>query len=203
MLAALVVLAVMSLAVWIASALLAVRLRAYTRTVPRHIQQQAELTAGALDALNQRIKSLERAQDAVPGVNEGKKDWSVIVDGQRVALTPMTGADWLEAINELPEFVFAYAQGQAKGQPLIGSDLQAVLELAKRWITACAEGEVNLDRLSIPEAEHAVTRIAELNGVTENLRAFFRERLKAVVGNPQDSQSVWRTSVSARKHSTN
>jgi len=195
------VLAVVSM---ITAAVLAGRVQATSKYVPAHLNRQAQLTAEALDALNQRLKALERIQPKdVPGVTEEQKDWAVIVGGERVPVKTMQPADWLEAMQELPEYVYIYAQNQAQGKALESKDFESILNLAKKWIKACAEGEVNLDRLSIPEAEHAVSHIAGLNGVTENLREFFRQRIKGLAQPSQDSQPLRSATVRARRDTIN
>lgn len=137
-----------------------------------------------------QVEEVDARYRAVPGVVPGEKDWHVMVNGKRVAIRPLTGAQWLEAIQQLPEFVYAYAQERTKGKALAGQELERIRELARAWLKACGEGECELERITLPEAEHAVTHIAQLNGITENLRQFFRERFRAVAGSAPSSANV-------------
>jgi hypothetical protein len=155
----------------------------------RHIIQNRALRQ-ELARLTSAYEALEAKYQKVPGVVVGEKDWHVLVDGQRVAIRPLSGEAWLSTMTELPQFIYLFAQERVKGQGLQGKDFEKVLDLAKKWIGACAVGEVNLDKLTLPEAEHAVTHIAELNGITQQLREFFRQRLETMARAPQNSKSV-------------
>lgn len=153
------------------------------------------------DQRDQRIAELERTvtelsakYDQVPGVVEDRKDWYVLVGGQRVDLRAISPADWLTSLEELPSFLFAFATERVTrpGGALTSEMLNQIHDLATRWITATAvdlEG-VDLSRLTLPEAEHAVVHISELNGVTAHMRKWFRQQLDGVAGPARGGTSV-------------
>lgn len=133
-------------------------------------------------ALQARLDGLEAKHDALPGLVEGRKDWVVLVDGQQVPVKALPPIEWVRSHEELPAFLFTFATNRLAGGGLDEEALTKVNELARRWITACAVSMdgVDLDRLTFVEAQHAVAQIATLNGVTDSLRAWFRERLAGV-----------------------
>ncbi len=151
---------------------------------------QLELQNQALQA---RLDSMEAKHDALPGLVEGRRDWFVLVDGERVELKALPPIEWLKANDELPSFLFTFATNRLAGGSGLDADaLTRLVELARRWITASAvslEG-VHLDRLTVIEAEHAVAHIAALNGVTDSLRAWFRQRLDGVAAPAPRSEGV-------------
>lgn len=144
------------------------------------------------EALMARLDKLERHYNEVPGITEGRKDWFVLVGGEKVELRALTGEAWIKSLEELPSFLWSFAIEKEQGKDLEGKDYERIVTLAKDWIKACAiePEEVNLDRLTMPEAEHAVTHIAELNGVTAILRCWFQERLEGVAATPSDGQKL-------------
>lgn len=142
--------------------------------------------------LKGQVKALDAKHDQVPGVMPHRKDWHVLVGGQRVDLKAIPPAEWLRTLEELPQFLFAFALQKTEGKALDGDTLAQIVDIAKRWISACAiDGEsLQLDRLTLPEAEHAVAHIAELNGVTAHLRNWFRERLAGMARPTPGGQGV-------------
>lgn len=155
---------------------------------PQPQQPDAEVAA-----LKARLAELEAKHDALPGLVEGRKDWYVLVDGERVELKALPPIEWINSHDELPSFLFAFATSRLAGGSGLDADaLTQLVELARRWIAASAvslEG-VHLDRLTVIEAEHAVAHIAALNGVTDSLRAWFRERLAGVAAPAPRSEGV-------------
>jgi hypothetical protein len=143
-------------------------------------------------ALKEQVAGLENRHDQVPGVASHRKDWYVLVGGERVDLKAIPPAEWLRTLEELPQFLFAFALQKTEGKALDGETLEQITDLAKRWIAACAvePDELQLDRLTLPEAEHAVAHIAELNGVTAHLRAWFRKRLAGVAAAAPGSEEL-------------
>lgn len=142
--------------------------------------------------LKDQVKELDARHDQVPGVMSHRKDWHVLVGGERVDLKAIPPAEWLRTLEELPQFLFAFALQRTAGKAPDGDTLAQIVEIARRWITACAvtPDELQLDRLTLPEAEHAVAHIAELNGVTAHLRAWFRQRLAGVASPPPSGKGV-------------
>lgn len=132
-------------------------------------------------ALKARLDAVEAKQDALPGLVEGRKDWFVLVDGKQVPLKALPAIEWVRSHEELPAFLFTFATNRLAGE--LGADtLEQISDLARRWITASAVSMdgVDLERLTFVEAQHAVAHIATLNGVTDSLRAWFRQRLAGV-----------------------
>lgn len=133
--------------------------------------------------LQRQVAALDAKHDQVPGVTPGRKDWYVHVGGERVDLKAIPPAEWLRTLEELPTFLFSFAMEKTSPQgALSDKTVTDIAETAKRWIAACAvdpEG-LHLERLTLPEAQHAVAHIAELNGVTAYMRAWFRQRLAGV-----------------------
>lgn len=169
--------------------------RAFAKA-PKPTPEQERLDA--LEAENQRLRAevdgLHAKQDALPGVKEGRRDWFVIVGGERVDLKAIPPAAWISSLEELPSFLMAFAiERSAKPDEAPAQDtLDKVVELAKRWIQACAVDlpSVYLDHLTLPEAQHAVAHIAELNGVTAALRQWFQQRLAGVAPGAPGSEPV-------------
>lgn len=142
--------------------------------------------------LKDQVAALDAKHDQVPGVMSHRKDWHVLVGGERVDLKAIPPAEWLRTLEELPQFLFAFALQKTAGKAPDGDTLAQIVEIARRWITACAvkPESLQLDRLTLPEAEHAVAHIAELNGVTAHLRAWFRERLAGVASTAPGGEGV-------------
>jgi hypothetical protein len=169
----------------VAAAVLAVR-----AVVLRVLRQLADVRR-QLAAYAERVDAVDARVLQVPGVTPGQRDWHVIVGGQKVSIKPLGAAEWLSAVGELPEFIYAFALERAKGErSLRAADAERLMALARKWIGACAAEEAELEHLTLPEAEHAVTHIAELNGITESLRRFFRERLHAMAGSASGGAHV-------------
>lgn len=160
--------------------------RALSRVLGRANATQADERLTRLEreneALRHQVQGLEAKHDALPGLVEGRKDWFVLVDGQQVPVKALPPIEWVRSHEELPAFLFTFATNRLSGGGLDEEALTKVNELARRWITACAVSMdgVDLDRLTFVEAQHAVAQIANLNGVTDSLRAWFRERLAGV-----------------------
>lgn len=144
--------------------------------------------------LRAEVQALDGKVDAVPGVVEDRKDWFVLVGGQQVVLRAISPAEWLTSLEELPSFLFAFATERVTrpGGQLTAEMLQQIHELASRWIRATAidPETLDLERLTLPEAEHAVVHISELNGVTAHMRAWFRQGLDGVAHAAPSSNTV-------------
>src|SRR5690606_29721927 len=127
-------------------------------------------------------EELRGKHDRLPGVVEERKDWFVLVGGERVEIQALPPIEWVRSLEELPGFLFAFATEKLAKPGERPSDevVQQIVDVAKRWILATAVDPENLHlgRLTPMEAEHAVAHIATLNGVTGALRAWFRERLE-------------------------
>lgn len=167
---------------------------------------QTERRLADLERQNQDLRAeldaLQVKQDQAPGVVEDRKDWFVVVGGQRVDLQAIPPIEWVRSMEELPSFLWQFAVDRtASNGQLTEETLNKVLEVAKRWITASAislEG-IDLDRLTLPEAEHAVSHISELNGVTAQLRTWFRNQL-GLAGTAQGSEALRRSPERAARH---
>lgn len=146
------------------------------------------------ETLKATVAGLEAKHDALPGVSEERKDWFLLVGGKRVELRALPPIEWVRSQEELPGFLFAFTTDRlSSGGGQLGAELlDKIADLARRWITASAVDltGVNLDHLTLPEAEHAVAHIASLNGVTDSLRAWFRQRLTRVADVAPDGESV-------------
>lgn len=159
----------------------------------RKAKQQGEAERNAVEAeLRARLEALEAKHDAVPGVREERKDWFVLVGGERVEIRALPAIEWVRAQQELPAFLFTFTTDRLSTGTLSDELIAQIDDLAKRWIAASAvkPDELHLDRLSFPEAEHAVAHIATLNGVTDALRAWFRQRLTGVADAAPNRQGV-------------
>lgn len=145
--------------------------------------ENAELKA-QVEGLTDSVRDLAGKHDQLPGVVEGRKDWFVLVGGERVELKAIPPAEWIRTLEELPAFLFTFAieRTTKPAQAPNNEALEQITDLAKRWLTVTAidQGALHLDRLTLPEAEHAVAHISELNGVTAALRTWFRQRLAGV-----------------------
>lgn len=144
--------------------------------------------------LRETVTALDAKHDRVPGVTEGKRDWFVLVGGQRVNLAAMPPAEWIETLGELPGFLFSFAvEQQARPGEAPSSDtLEQVAALARRWImsSAISLDGIDMAQLTVPEAQHAVAHIAELNGVSAALRTWFRERLAGMAATASGSAEL-------------
>ncbi len=165
-----------------------------TRAGAHRPDEATQRLEAELRDVREQLAALEAKHDQVPGVTETRRDWFVLVGGQRVDLKAIPANEWLKSLEELPAFLFTFALERTgnPGKAPDASTLEQVTSLAKRWIAACAidPGPVDLDRLTLPEAEHAVAHIAELNGVTAHLRAWFRKRLEGMAPAAPDRQIV-------------
>ena len=137
-------------------------------------------------ALRGRLSELERQARPVPGVDAGEKRWLVTVGGVEAPIRALPPGEWAKALSELPDFLFTYAMAKAKGEgkeALQEGELEKLTARAREWIAVSlvpAAGEEvrpDLDHLTVPEAMDAIVRISRLNGLDENLAAWFRERL--------------------------
>lgn len=146
-----------------------------------------------------QIDALGDKFDAVPGVEEGRKDWFVYVGGEKVSIKAIPPVEWVRSLEELPSFLFAFTLERLEkpGETLSDEKIAEIFVFARRWIEACAVDpeSFDLDRLTLPEAQHAVAHIAVLNGVTDYLRAWFRRRLEGVAGDTPGGEELRRTPV--------
>ena len=163
----------------------------YLRAMSRDMRAQRERFNGELDlflnkyrasqeadeALLARLDTLEHSTLPIVGVDQGEKTWSVTVGGEEVEVRAMPPVEWARALEELPGFLIAHAAARSEKKEMKPEDLASIFEKAKRWIAACAAKEVRLERLTAPEALHAVVVISRLNGMDQHLAAWFRERL--------------------------
>lgn len=172
--------------------------RALARFLGRATAKRTDTRATELEAqvghLQARLDALEGKHDQLPGVREERKDWFVLVGGKRVELKALPPVAWVESLEELPSFLFVFATERLKkpGETLPTELIEQILDLAKRWVAASAvePGALDLDRMNLPEAEHAVAHIASLNGVTDSLRKWFRGRLQGVADSPRGGEGV-------------
>lgn len=128
-------------------------------------------------ALAERVKALEQSTLPIAGVDQGEKTWTVTVGGEEVELKAMPALEYARALQELPEFLFMYAKRKEKRENLSEAELETLVERAKRWIEVSSVGEPRLERLTVPEAMHAVVVISRMNGVDGALSTYFRGRL--------------------------
>ena len=163
----------------------------YLRAMSRDMRAQREQFNDELDlflnkyrasqeadeALLARLDTLEHSTLPIVGIDQDEKSWSITVGGEEVDIQAMPPVDWARALEELPGFLIAHAAAKSENKEMKPEDLANIFEKAKRWIAACAVGEVRLERLTAPEALHAVVVISRLNGMDQHLAAWFRERL--------------------------
>lgn len=157
----------------LASAAWAVRSLVLARAGAR--ARQAEL-----QAVYGRLGELERQSRPLPGIDRGEKAWELTIGGQAVPVKALPPDEWARALQDLPDFLFSYAIAKTESRgDLQGPELEKLMSRARDWITASATGEgvrPDLDHLTVPEAMDAIVRISRLNGLDENLAAWFRER---------------------------
>jgi hypothetical protein len=136
-------------------------------------QRIAELEA-ELAELKARLAALE----PLPGSMQGQPG-EVRVGGRTVRLRPLSPAQWVLALREIPTFLLAYAVQEARGKEPEEKLLEQLLDTARRWVVACAvdlEG-VDVAMMTIPEAQEVVREVSRQNGLDAHLAEFFRQRL--------------------------
>lgn len=126
--------------------------------------------------LRLRLELLEARLNPV-GLEGATKTHEIQVGGQTVTLRAMPPSEWVKALEEIPSFLLAYAAGKAGKTSSDTQQLEEMYVAAKRWVEVCAVGEVNLETLTVPEAQHAAVVIAQMNGLDAHLARFFREKL--------------------------
>lgn len=130
--------------------------------------------------LEGELVSVKRALKAVPGLPGGEAPAVITVGGQSAKLRPLPAKAWLEALGELPGFLYAHARAQVADEELDPEELEKLVLRVREWLRACLAPEdlerVDLDELTVPEAAHGLGVMARQNGLDENLAAFFRER---------------------------
>lgn len=141
------------------------------------LERRLKELEGENDALQQRLDALEDKKEPVPGLEGGKATRVIQVGGEDVELRPLPPREWMVALEELPSFLLAYAKDKAQGKELGADEFEKIHARVKGWIAACAVGEVSTERLTIPEALHALNIISTLNGLDASLASFFRSRL--------------------------
>jgi len=151
--------------------------------------QAAELARSAeLQALRGRLGELERQSRPLPGTDRKEKTWELVIGGQAFPIKALPAGEWARAMQDLPDFLFSYAITKTEGRgDLQGPELEKLMSRAQDWIAASHAGEgvrPDLDHLTVPEAMDAIVRISRLNGLDENLAAWFRGR-----GDPDASAS--------------
>lgn len=174
--------------------------RALARFLGRAKGNRTDARIEALELENQvlqdRIDALRGKVEVAPGVVEGQKDWFVTVGGEQVEVKAIPPVEWVRVLNELPGFLFAFALEKVKApeKPLSDETVTEIMEVARRWLTACAKDPagLHLERLTFPEAQHVVAHIADLNGVAAYLRLWFRRRLDGVAGGSPGGEDVRR-----------
>ena len=144
-----------------------------------------------LGRLGARLGALEKQASAPVGLACASLRESVSVGGQPVEIYPLPAEAWVKATGELPAFLLSYAITREAGSEFSGEELAEFVEAVKSWLRQSVQGEVDLARLSVPEAMHAGEVIVRLNGIDEKLAAWFRARL-AVKGSRPGGQEVRR-----------
>lgn len=144
------------------------------------------MARGELEQLRARLAELEArlaALEPSPGAAQGEPG-EVRVGGRPVRLRPLSPAQWVLALKELPGFLLAYAVQEARGKEPEEKLLERLLDTARRWVVACAvdlEG-VDVAMMTIPEAQDVVREVSRQNGLDAHLAEFFRQRLGAATG---------------------
>jgi len=133
--------------------------------------------------LQQRLAELEQKTLPIPGIDQGEKRWALTIGGNPVEIHALPPAEWARALQDLPDFLFSYALAKQGGgsEGMKAEELEKLTARARDWIAASivdtSEGvRPDLDHLTVPEAMDAVVRISRLNGLDENLAAWFRSR---------------------------
>src|SRR5690606_34828831 len=91
-------------------------------------------------ALERELEELRGKHDRLPGVVEERKDWFVLVGGERVEIQALPPIEWVRSLEELPGFLFAFATEKLAKPGERPSDevVQQIVDVAKRWILATA-----------------------------------------------------------------
>lgn len=133
------------------------------------------------DILAGRLEKLEQSTLPIQGVDQGAKTWEITVGGESVELVALSPLEFASALKELPEFLYLYAAEKTEEEKPNHDEVNAerLVERAKRWILASAKDAsgVRLERLTFPEASHAVVVISRLNGIDATLAEFLKKTL--------------------------
>jgi len=152
------------------------------------LRRERERAHGREEALSGELAALRASMAAVPGLPGGDTPSAVTVGGVAVTIRPLPPVEWLEALGELPGFLYAHARASVGGEDVDPSELAGMVASVRRWLRACLRPEdlerVDLEELTLPEAAHGLGVMARKNGLDENLAAFFRERGVASIGRP-------------------
>lgn len=137
-----------------------------------------------LEQLRARLAELEARLAALepgPGAQEGEPG-VVRVGGQTVRLRPLTPAQWVLALREIPVFLLAYAVQEKRKQEPEEALLERLMNTAREWVVACALDPCDPAMLTIPEAQQVLREVSRQNGLDAHLAEFFRQRLGEVAG---------------------
>ncbi|ADH63108.1 conserved hypothetical protein [Allomeiothermus silvanus DSM 9946] len=140
--------------------------------------------AKLIEELRARVAELEArlaALEPAPGSTSGQPG-EVRVGGQPVRLRPLSPAQWVLALKELPGFLLAYAVQEARGQEPEEALLERLVNTARQWVVACAIDPCDPAMLTIPEAQQVLVEVSRQNGLDAQLAEFFRQRLGQTAG---------------------
>lgn len=156
---------------------------------PTQAQQLAELQAEN-ESLRLRLESLEatvRPPSLPAGVSTQPQMNTVYVGGKLVHLKPLPPVEFVKASAELPMFVVvmaitsgfgtANADGLRKKLEITAQDYERIYERAKGWLAVCAVEEVDVEALTVPEAENVLAVVCRMNGLTERVALLFHQLL--------------------------
>lgn len=132
-----------------------------------------------IEELRARITELEArlaALEPSPGSISGQPG-EVRVGGQVVRLKPLSPAQWVLALKEIPGFLLAYAVQESRGQDPEEALLERLVNTARQWVAACAMDPCDPAMLTIPEAQQVLLEVSRQNGLDAQLAEFFRQRL--------------------------
>lgn len=129
--------------------------------------------------LQARVAELEARLAALEPINGAQSGeiGTVHVGGKTVRLKPLTPAQWVHALHELPAFLFAYAARETKGVEPDEELLSKLVTMARQWVVACAMDSCAPELLTVPEAMNVLREVSRQNGLDAQLAEFFRHRL--------------------------
>jgi hypothetical protein len=137
-----------------------------------------------MEALERELETLRSSTPApIPGATQGGSV-RIAVGGREVNVLPLPPRLWVSASAELPAFLLTYAASSTGRSPAAES-LELIVSTVTGWLRVCGRHldgtpltDEDFERMSVPEAGVAMTEIARINGLDENLRAFFQGRLQ-------------------------
>lgn len=110
------------------------------------------------------------------------KEWSFIVGGQELSFTPLSPAEWANAMDDVPALLYSYFDAKSKGA-ITGEQLERVVKEAMPLIKASAP-EADLTYLTVPEALDAIAKISVANGIDKSLGIFIQKKHAQVLSVP-------------------